>query len=89
MLLLKQYKAILKAYMVSTPEGFNDNSPMSPDQSVTIKKSIGNKITLNIFWSSGYQQKTAVCRFGAAKSKQKFIRTGSMLWYSIPQSQGH
>ena len=33
----KQYKAIIEAEMVSTPWGFNDNRPISPSQSVTVK----------------------------------------------------
>ena len=33
----KQYKFILKALMISTTEGFNDNSPKSPSQYVTVK----------------------------------------------------
>ena len=33
----QQYKAILEASMVSIPEVFTDNSPMSPTQSVPVK----------------------------------------------------
>ena len=33
----QQYKAILEAAMVSTPEGFTDNSTISPSQYVIVK----------------------------------------------------
>ena len=33
-----QYKAILEAAMVFTPEGFTDNSPMSRGLSLSVKK---------------------------------------------------
>ena len=35
----QQYKAILGSEMVSTTEGFTDNSPMSPSKFVTVKTS--------------------------------------------------
>ena len=34
----QQYKAIIEAEMVSTPEGFTDNSPIPTSQSTTVKK---------------------------------------------------
>ena len=39
----QQYKAILEATMVSTPEGFTDNSLMSPGLYVTVKNHIARK----------------------------------------------
>ena len=34
----QQYKYIIEAEIVSTPEGFSDNSPISPGPYVTLKK---------------------------------------------------
>ena len=34
----QQYKYILFAYMVSTPEGFTENSPVSPMTSTPVNK---------------------------------------------------
>ena len=36
----KQYKDILEAEMVTTPEGCTESSPMSPVPSVTVKNSL-------------------------------------------------
>ena len=33
----QQYKSIIEASMISNPEVFDDNIPMSPRQSVTLK----------------------------------------------------
>ena len=33
----QQYKDIIEVEMVSNPEGFTDNSPMSPRNSMTVK----------------------------------------------------
>ena len=35
------------------------------------------------------KKKNAVFRLGADKSKHKAIRSGSILWSSIPKRQGH
>ena len=40
----KQCKAIIEAEMLSTPEIFTDNSPMSPIQSVTVKNPSARKL---------------------------------------------
>ena len=48
----QQYKDIIEAAMVPTPEGFTDNSPISPGQYMTVK-SQAQKITLSIFSSFG------------------------------------
>ena len=39
----KQFKEILEATMVSTPEGFTDDSPISPMKSTPVKKLIARK----------------------------------------------
>ena len=40
----KQYKAIIKEAMVSTPEGFSKKSTMSPSQYMTAKNPSANKL---------------------------------------------
>ena len=47
-----QYKDVIEAAMVSTPEGFTDHGPISPGQYMTVKKSSA-KITPSIFSSFG------------------------------------
>ena len=78
----QQYNNIIEAAMIYTPEGFADNSPISPGQYVTVKSQV-QKIALSIFQVLDVKQKTDVRRVGAAKSKRKEITTGSMLWSII------
>ena len=49
-----QYKPILGEAMVSTPEGFNNNSLMTPNQSKSMKIPIqeNHSDNLQIFWMS-------------------------------------
>ena len=75
--------------MLSNPEGFNDNIPMSPGTYMTFKKTSSRK-TLNQFSEVlDVNQKTPVGRLGDAKSKRKRITSGSMLWFSITKRLGH
>ena len=48
----QQYKYIIETATVSTPEGFTDNSPVSPGQYITVKKSIAKNHSVNFlkFW---------------------------------------
>ena len=68
----QQFKYILEDAMVSTPEGFVDNSPISPRTSTPVKKPIAQK-SLCMFTNVLDVKKTAYCRVGAAKSKRKAI----------------
>ena len=76
----QQYKAILETAIVSTPEEFTDNSPMSPSQSVTVKKPSARK-PLRQFW----QYKSWLQRWGTSgflvrqlKTHQKAIKGSSL-----------
>ena len=60
--------------MVSTPDGFTGNSPMSPRKSVTVKNTSARKSLCHFFEALDVKPKTSVCRFCAAKSKRKVIR---------------
>ena len=64
--------------MVSTPEEVTDNSPISPIPSMTVKTLSASK-SLRQFSEVLYFKNTAVHRFGAAKSRRKAIRSGSIL----------
>ena len=81
----QHYKSILEASGVSTPEGFTDNIPTSPSQSVTLKNPSARKSLRQFLDTLEVKPKTYVRRFCAAKS----IRYGSMLWSSIPKRRGH
>ena len=65
--------------MVSNPEIFIDNSPMSPGPPMISKMRSARK-SLPIFTEAlDVKNKTAVRRVGADKSKREAIRAGSML----------
>ena len=75
-----QFRAIIEVSMVSTPERFIDNSPMSPGPTMVVKKFSARK-SLHIFSKFlDVKKKTAARQVGAAKSNRKSIRAGSMLW---------
>ena len=62
----QQYKTILEASMVSTPEGFIENSPMSPSPSITVKQ-CAMKALRQFLEALDVKHKTDVLRLGAAK----------------------
>ena len=63
----QHYKTNIEAAMLSNPEGFNDNIPMSPGTYMTFKKTSSRK-TLNQFSEVlDVKQKTPVGRLGDAK----------------------
>ena len=70
----KQLKDILEATMVSTTEGFNDNSNISTMTPTPVKKLNARK-SLCIFTNIlDVKKKTAIHRVGAAKLKRKAIK---------------
>ena len=62
--------------MVSTPEGFTDNSPISPRTSSPVKKSSARK-SLCMFTNVLDVKKTAFHQVGADKSKPKANKFGN------------
>ena len=65
----QQYKSILGAEVVSTPEIFTKNSPMSPGPSVTFKNPSARK-SIRLFTEVfDVKNKTVVRRVGADKLK--------------------
>ena len=66
--------------MVSTPELFTDDSPISPMTPTLVKKPSVRK-SLNIFTDMlDMKKKTVICQFRASKSKIKAIKAGTMMW---------
>ena len=65
--------------MVSTPDVFTDNSPLSPDSDVYVKNPSARK-SLHQFLESLDVKNTAGCRLGYATSKLESIVVGIMLW---------
>ena len=65
--------------MVSTPEVFTDNGPMSPIQSVTVKNISARKSLRQFLVTLEVKPKTDVRWFCATKSEHKSIRSGIIL----------
>ena len=73
----QQFKDILKAAMVSTPEVFTNYSPISPITSAPAKKPCARK-SLCIFTNIlDVKNKTATRQVGASKSKRRAIKYGT------------
>ena len=76
----QQFKEILEAAMVSTPELFTDSSPISTMKPTPVKKPSAQKI-LCMFTNVLYvNKKAAYRRVGDAKSKHKAIKYGNTPW---------
>ena len=76
----QQYKEIIEAAMVSTPEVFINNSPISYIQYVTVKKPSAIKPLHKFLEALDVKHKTFVHRLGDAKSKLNSIVSGNTLW---------
>ena len=75
----QQFKDIIEADMVYTPERFTNNSYISPMKSTPIKKPSYRK-SLCLFTNIFEVKKTAYLRVGADKYKRKAIRYGNTPW---------
>ena len=64
--------------MVSTLEGFTNNSPMSPEPSVTVKNPSTRKSLSQFTEVLDIKHKTDFCRLSVAKSERKATISGSM-----------
>ena len=76
----KKFKYILEAAMVSTPEGFTNNSPRSPMTPTPVKKPSAQKSLCLFINILDVENKTATCWVGAAKSNRKAIKSGTAPW---------
>ena len=84
----QQFKDILESVLVSTPEIFIDNSPISPMISTPVKKPRARK-SLCMFSNVLYVKKNACRRVRAAKSKRKAIKFGNTPWSFKQKRRGH
>ena len=64
----QQFKAIIEAAMVSTPEGCTNNSLMTHNPYVSTKKSIAIKSLPKFTETFNVKHNNTVCRYGAAKA---------------------
>ena len=81
----QQFKDILEADMVSNPEVFTNNSPISPMNSTPVKKPRSRK-SLCLFTNIlDVKNKTAIRRVRATKSRPKEIKAGTMPWALKPK----
>ena len=65
--------------MVSTPEGFTNNIPISPMTSTPVNKPSAQK-SLCMFTNILEVKKTTYRQVGACKSKRKPIKFGNTTW---------
>ena len=82
-----QFKSIIEASIVSTPERFTDSSTMSLRPPIIFTNPSARKSLYLFTEFLDVKKKAAVLRVGAYKSKSKAIRSGGMLWSSIPKSK--
>ena len=76
----KQFKYILEASMVSTPEGLTDNIPISPTTPTPVKEPSARKLPCLFTTILDMKKKAANHRVGAAKSKRKAINAVTTPW---------
>ena len=82
-------KDIIDAAMVSTPEGFTDNSPNAPMKSTPVKKPIARKSLFLFTNRLNVKPKTSKRGIGAAKSKRRTMKVGTSLWTKKKQKGIH
>ena len=78
----QQFKYILEAAMVFTPEGLANNSTISPTTSTPVKKPSARKLLCMFTNILEAKKKTACRRVRAAKCKRKAIKFGNTPWAS-------
>ena len=75
--------------MVSTPEGFTDNSPISTMTSTPVKKPSARKPLCLFTYVLDWKKKTASRQVGDVKSKRKAIKSGTTPWELKPKRNGN
>ena len=71
--------------MIYTPEGLTDNITRSPMTPTTFKKPSARKSLFILTNILDVRNKTAIRRFGASKSENKSIKSGTMIWSFKPK----
>ena len=85
----KNLKDILEVALLSTPEGFTDNSPNMNMPSTPVKKPSASK-SLCLFTNIlDVKPKTAKRHFVAEKSRRKYMKVGNSLWTNKIKRKGH
>ena len=85
----KLFKDIIEVAMVSTPEGFTNNSTIYPMTSTPVKKPSARKPLCLFTNILDVKKKSATCRVGAAKSKRKAIKYGTTPWALKQKQKGN
>ena len=80
---------MVESAMISTPEVFTDNSTISYGPYVPVKQPSTRKFIRQISETLDVKPRTGFWRLCAAKSERKEIRSGRMLWFSIPKWHRH
>ena len=75
--------------MFSTPEGFNNNSPISPMTSTLVKKPSARKSLCMFTNVLEVKNKSSYCRVGAYKSKRKAIKILNTPWALKQKPKGN
>ena len=66
--------------MVSTPEGFTFNSPISPMNPTPVNKTSAIKSLFLFTNILDVKKKTDICRVGATKLRRKANKSGTTPW---------
>ena len=85
----KKIKNILQAAMVSTPEGFTDNSLISLMSSTLVKKPSAQKLLCIFTNILEVKKETAYRQVEAAKSMRKAIKFVNTLWVMRQNRKGN
>ena len=75
--------------MVSTPEGFTNNSPIYLMTSSPVKKPSARKSLCMFTNVLDVDKKNSYCRVGASESKRKAIKFGNTPWALRQNLKGH
>ena len=89
MIIISSTRNIIESAIVSTPEVFNDNIPMSYVPYDPVKQPITSKLLRQFSEPLYVKSKTDFCRLCAAESKRKEIIAGRILLSSIPKCFCH
>ena len=82
-------KDILEADLLSTPEGFTDNSPNVHIPSTPVKKTSARKSLCLFMNILDVKPKTSKRRFVVAESIRKAMKVGNSLWTKKKKLKGH
>ena len=85
----QQLKYILKAAIVSTPEVFTNDSPIYPMTQTPFKKPSARKSMCFFTNILDEKIKTANRQVGAAKSKRKAVKSGTISWALKQKRKGN